>query len=196
MGIALVWFLAVGTGQLILLNYSNAPGLKPQAPSEWPTESQLKRSGNQPTLIMFVHPKCPCSRASAGELELIMAHAQGKVNAKVLFYRPGNLSDSWKETDLLKSVRRIPGVQVIEDLDGTEAKRFHIFTSGSTVLYDSKGHLLFSGGITPWRGHSGDNAGRSAINALLSGSFKTGRSETFVFGCPIFPQQKQGGNLS
>ena len=49
------------------------------------------------------------------------------------------------------------------------AKSFGTFTSGQTLLYDSAGRLLFKGGITAYRGHSGDNEGRSLITALLRG---------------------------
>ena len=195
--IAFLWFLVVGGGELILLNYDNTPGLSVKAPSEWPSESRINRSHAQPTLIMFVHPECPCSRASAGELELLMARLQGKIATKVLFYKPASVPQQRKETNLLNQIRNIPGVELIEDLNGVEARRFNIFTSGATILYDAEGHLRFNGGITPWRSHSGDNIGRSAIVSIVSDpSLKAHQTETFVFGCPIFPQQKQGGNLS
>jgi hypothetical protein len=44
---------------------------------------------------------------------------------------------------------------------------------------------MFSGGITGSRGHSGDNAGRSAIVSLVNGE-STETAETFVFGCSLF----------
>ena len=47
---------------------------------------------------------------------------------------------------------------------------------------DADGRLVFSGGITVARGHSGDNAGRSALAALLTdGTAAT--TKTAVFGC-------------
>jgi hypothetical protein len=52
------------------------------------------------------------------------------------------------------------------------------------LLYDTAGRLLFSGGITAARGHSGDNAGREAIVALLAGA-PTDRTQTPVFGCKL-----------
>src|SRR5712691_5642885 len=58
-------------------------------------------------------------------------------------------------------------------------------TSGQTVLYDSQGRLLFSGGITGSRGHSGDNAGRSSIVSLVNAGVAD-QKETIVFGCPLF----------
>ena len=76
------------------------------------------------------------------------------------------------------------------DGDGQEARLFHAVTSGQTVLYDSQGRLLFSGGITASRGHSGDNAGRSAIVSLVNAEVPD-RTETLVFGCPLFSPKSE-----
>jgi hypothetical protein len=58
------------------------------------------------------------------------------------------------------------------------------------MLYDVNGRLLFSGGITGSRGHAGDNAGRTAILALLHRE-ASGRNDTFVFGCSLFASDNQ-----
>jgi hypothetical protein len=113
-----------------------------------------------------------------------MAQTQGRVTAFVLFLKPAGFSDDWEKTDLWQSAASIPGVNVVADEDGVEAGCFHAVTSGQTVLYDAEGRLLFSGGITGSRGHSGDNAGRSAIVSLLN-TGEAEAAETFVFGCPL-----------
>jgi hypothetical protein len=38
--------------------------------------------------MMFAHPQCECSRASLGELAIIMAQGRGQVNASVFFLSP------------------------------------------------------------------------------------------------------------
>jgi hypothetical protein len=134
---------------------------------------------------MLVHPHCPCSRASIGELALIMAQSQGRLAAYILFLKPEGFADHWEKTDLWQSAAAIPGVKPIADQDGVEARRFHATTSGQTVLYDAEGRLLFSGGITIARGHAGDNAGRSAIVSLVNTRIAE-QAETPVFGCPLF----------
>jgi hypothetical protein len=97
-------------------------------------------------------------------------------------------------TDLWDSAGQIPGVAAVADEDGAEAHRFSAATSGQVVLYDSSGRLLFSGGITASRGHSGDNVGRRAIVSLLADGSGV-RTETPVFGCPIFEDSEcQKGN--
>src|SRR5712671_7486906 len=162
------WLVAVTGGSVALFNYANTPGHNGAAPSQWVADSAIQHDTIVPTLVMFAHPRCPCTRASIGELNSLMAHCQGKVSAHVVFYRP-KAGEQWPESDLWRSAAAIPGVSVRWDDDGAEARRFHAKTSGCTVMYDPNGRLLFSGGITDARGHAGDNAGRDAVAALLLG---------------------------
>ncbi len=114
-----------------------------------------------------------------------MTHAQGLVNANVLFVKPQGFSEDWEKTDLWRGAASIPGVKVMTDESGVEARRFDSETSGQVMLYDADGQLRFSGGITAARGHSGDNAGRSAIVSLLTSNYSEIK-QTPVFGCPLF----------
>ncbi len=180
----------VSIGLWVIWGYENAPGVVAKPPLHWPADSQIQPSQGRATLVMLAHPHCPCTRASIGELASLMAHTQGRVTAYVLFLKPAGVSDNWEKTDLWQSAARIPGVKPLMDDDGAEARRFHAATSGQTVLYDAEGRLLFSGGITGSRGHSGDNAGRSAIVSLL-GDGAAERAETFVFGCPLFDNNSE-----
>ena len=179
------WALVTGTGLGVLWRYENAPGPAVMPPSNWPSESRIQRASDRATLIMLSHPHCPCTRASIEELNRLMAQTQGRVTAYVLFLKPAGSSTDWEQTDLWRSAARIPGVNVFADDNGIEARRFHAATSGQTALYDLDGHLLFSGGITSARGHSGDNAGRSAIVSLLN-TGEADKTETPVFGCPLY----------
>lgn len=178
------WMFMIALGLSLLWGYENAPGPGAAAPQEWPVDSGLNRAADRATLIMLAHPRCPCSRASIGELSRLMAQAQGRVSAYVVFVKPEGASEDWDKTDLWHSAAIIPGVNAVVD-DGNEARRFHALTSGQTVVYDADGHLIFSGGITGSRGHSGDNAGRSSIVSLLN-SGRMEQAETPVFGCSLF----------
>jgi hypothetical protein len=185
-----LWLLIVGGGLSVLWGYENAPGIAAEPPHTWPADSQIQRAPDGYTLVMLVHPHCPCTRATIGELAQLMAHSQGRLTAYVLFLKPSGFSDDWEKTDLWQNAVSIPGVHAIADGDGVEARRFRAATSGQTILYDTKGRLLFSGGITESRGHSGDNAGRSAIIALVNES-AVDRTETSVFGCPLFDEKSE-----
>lgn len=177
------WLAAVALGIRGLLNYESAPGGVAEAPKIWPA-SQIELATDRPTLVMLAHPHCPCTRASVGELAEIMARVEGKAMAYVLFSKPASSGSDWDDTGLRRNAAAIPGVTVVADNGGAEARRFGAETSGHTLLFAPDGRLLFSGGITQSRGHAGDNAGESAIVSLIhKGSAE--RAETFVFGCSL-----------
>ena len=79
-------------------------------------------------------------------------HFQNNVSAAILFYSPDSVEHNWEKTDLWSTAISLPGVRVIRDINGAEAKLFRVYTSGYTVLYDAAGHLLFHGGITHFAG--------------------------------------------
>jgi hypothetical protein len=178
------WLVVVGVGTGALLVYEHTPGREAGVPIHWPSESKIPRDPGQPTLIMFAHPHCPCTRASIGELMVLMTHCQKRVRASVLFFQPKGSGEDWPRTDLWRSAEAIPGVTVRADEGGAEAKCFEATTSGHIVLYDVDGKLLFSGGITSSRGHYGDNVGRSAVTQLLHHEMAD-VPETPVFGCSL-----------
>ena len=192
---AIAWIVALALGLRTLLSYESAPGRVGAVPSTWPAESKIHPESSGQTLVMLAHPRCPCTRASVGELAQIMARVQGKVRAYVLFLKPDNTGSEWEETDLRRSAAAIPGVTVLSDVDGTEAALFGAETSGHTLLFNSNGQLLFSGGITESRGHAGGNAGESAIVSLVN-NHAADRAKTFVFGCSLFARKpKEGKSL-
>jgi hypothetical protein len=180
----ILWIPAVGVGVGVLLRYSNTPGRSAAPPSDWPHSASLRRVPGQSTLLVFAHPQCPCSRATIGELALIVAHSRVKFNPYVLVYAPRAMDKSWVRSELWNDAAAIPGVHVISDQDGWEMRRFGASTSGQTLLYDSAGHLLFSGGITAARGHFGDNTGVDAVESMLEHRPAT-RHTTPVFGCSL-----------
>ena len=115
-----LWLILVGIGLAVLWNYENTPGVAAKPSALWPTESQIQRAPDKATLIMLAHPHCPCTRASIGELALLMAHSQGRLTAYVLFLKPAGFSEEWEKTDLWQSAASIPGVNVVIDDDGAE----------------------------------------------------------------------------
>ena len=139
---------------------------------------------------MFVHPHCPCSRASIAQLASILTRFPGKVRAHVVVYKPSGVDDRWMTMDIGSDAAILPGVTVMPDLDGNEANRFHAVTSGQTMLYDGRGRLLFSGGVTAARGHIGDSSGLSAISSLLT-SKTAGLTTSSVFGCSLLSSMQK-----
>jgi len=180
-----VWLGTTMAGMAILWKTENVPGIQMAVPAQWPAASGIAPAPGIPTLVMFAHPRCPCTRASVGELERLIAQCNGRVRAHVIFYKPHGASDQWAQADLWRSAAAIPGMDVRCDEEGAEAARFGATTSGFVVVYDASGQLRFSGGITAERGHSGDNEGRSAIVAILNGQ-PPRLTSTPVFGCSFF----------
>jgi hypothetical protein len=192
--VIVVWFLAIGLGLRFVFAYENSPGTVGGIPETWPAESRVQLAPDLPTLVMMVHPHCPCSRASVSELGLLLAQVKGRVNANIFFVRPLGVPENWEIAELWANVARMPGVNLNVDDDGIEARRFGSSTSGQALLYDTQGKLLFSGGITASRGHSGDNVGRTAIVALLTRG-QAATEETPVFGCQLFGKAKDQEEL-
>lgn len=181
-----LWALTVASGFAILLQHSAQPGQQAVAHTQWPAGSTLKPYKNTSTLLMFVHPHCPCTRASLNELSKLMARCTGKVKATVVFFRPANTDADWARTDNWYSACSIPGVAAVADKDGRERKIFGAFTSGEVLLYNKEGILLFHGGITSGRGHEGDNLGSTSIQSILKkGSACAEPTSTNTFGCPL-----------
>jgi hypothetical protein len=183
-GVAL-WLSAVGAGLWVVWGFDNTPGVAAAPPQQWPIESHIEPAPDRPTLVMLVHPHCSCTRASIAELAELMAQASRPPKAYVLFLKPSGFSDTWEKSPLWHRAAGIPHVTAVRDDNGLEASRFGAATSGQTVLYDVDGRLLFSGGITSARGHTGDNAGRAAILALLHHAAPESTG-ALVFGCPLF----------
>lgn len=166
-----------------LWRHETTPGDQAAAPARWPAGSSIARAAERPTLVMFAHPRCPCTRASLGELRAALASA-GDVAAYVLFAVPAGASGEWVRNDRWASAASIPGVRVLPDPDGREAARFGARTSGHVVLYTAAGELAYRGGVTGARGHAGDNANRDRLVAQLRRA-AAGRAAGDVYGCAL-----------
>ncbi len=182
--VAVAWLLAAGAGLFVLERYAATPGAEAGVPAAWPAASSLRAPAGRPMLLLFLHPECPCSRATLSELERLLAAARREVEVVALLSAPGEA--------LVARVSSIPGVRVARDRLGEEARRFGATTSGHALLYGPRGELLYRGGITRARGHEGDNSGSEAILAHLRG--ERGGARGPVYGCPLRRPGSEGAN--
>lgn len=182
--LGLAWLAAVAYGGRVLFHYETEPGPVGNVPRTWPADSTLLRRSDQPTLVIFAHPRCPCTTATIEELNQIMARVRARLRVYVVFYEPPGAGSDWKNTSLQRKAADIPGIDIVSDAEGVEATRFGAKTSGHTLLYGRDGQLLFSGGITASRGHVGENAGERAILSLVSERV-AGLASTLTFGCSL-----------
>lgn len=185
--LSVLWVITTGSGFGLLWTYGTTPGTPANPSPSWPADSEIRHEPGHSVLVMFVHPRCPCTRASVGELAWIISRVPDRVSAYVVFVKPSGAGPGWERDDLWESVTAIPGVRVLRDDEGREASRFKATTSGQTFLYDEEGHLMFCGGITGARGHAGDNLGRASIIAMLNHEAYTA-SRTPAFGCRLFDE--------
>lgn len=185
LGAAIVlWVTAIALGARELWHYSQTPGKLAATPERWPTAAGGHARG-KPTLVMFLHPECPCSRASVTELSRLMARMPRELAVTAYFLQLEEEVWSAENSSLWKSVSRLPGVQIEPDMDGRIAKVFGAETSGTTLLYDAEGRLRFRGGITSGRGHEGENESEEALISSLR-DMKARPTSTNVFGCSLF----------
>lgn len=188
----IVWASLIGACYYGLIAYSATAGAhKCEADSKiWPASSTLERSKGKFTLVTFIHPYCPCSRASLNELNKIMTRTHSNMDAQIVFLKPSSCKADWEKSDLWKLSTLVPTSTRTSDIDGMLAKAFNATTSGQTFLYDPDGKLVFSGGITSSRGHEGDSPGSIAIEDL-SAARKARTSCSQAFGCPLFENKIQ-----
>jgi len=180
-----LWLIGISIGSLLLLRYSLKPGAQGTASVQWPADLALARVRGRPTLVMFVHPKCACSRASLSELAVLVADCPSGLSTDIVFADPPGLVRQIESNDLWQSAAEIPDSTLICDRDGAIARRLGAHTSGQVFLYDAQGTLRFSGGITAERAHAGSNAGRLAIEAIIRNE-KPIAQATPVFGCSLW----------
>src|SRR4051794_6488145 len=139
------WAVAVAVGLGRLWTYEGTPGAAARPPAAWPdgtTVPRPAREAGRPGLVLLAHPRGPCSRATGAELARLVADCRGRLTATVLVIRPAGVPDGWEQTDLWAAAAAIPGVTVVADPGGVEARRFGAATSGQALLYAADGRLL------------------------------------------------------
>jgi hypothetical protein len=176
--LATIWLTIVLVGFAVWEIYDRTPGDNPSLVTNQPA------ARGHLELVMFVHPHCPCARASLSELKMILTIAKPELKVRVLFVRPVGADPGWVQGSLWDEALELPGVEVACDEDGAEAKQAQAIISGHVVLRDATGAVLFHGGITPGRNRVGSNPGRQSVMAWLRGE-RGATSTAPVFGCPL-----------
>jgi hypothetical protein len=188
--ILVVWVLVLALGIWKLEKYSNTPNLPGREIASLPTAAGIALDPAKPSVLLFAHPLCSCSRASLTELARLALNFKNRFKPIVVFYVPKNQPAEWTGSDLVEQAREIPDALVNFDPEGKMAKEIGARTSGQTYVFSPDGKLQFMGGITGARGHEGENRGSRAIAALLEGG-KTNDIRYRVFGCSLFKQSAE-----
>jgi hypothetical protein len=184
------WAAVVAIGELALARHDLTPGIEAPSGSGSYVLNSIKLKAGKKTLVMFVHPKCPCSIASLTELRQLMTQYGSQLNTTVLMFHSADPLDDWTRSATWIGAQQIPGVNVRADFDGKLAKQCGAQTSGQVFLYDENGTLRFEGGITGSRGHVGDNNSLDALVSVVTNKLPTqsAPARTPVFGCAIYSE--------
>jgi hypothetical protein len=181
-----IWLLVTGLGLWTLTARSFVPGTSGDPKLAWPATSELRRNVGGFTLVVALHPECPCSQATLEELDSIVAQCPDRLSVGVICMPYSNVAEPVERSRIWLRAQRISGVTIVKDLRGAEVRRFAAETSGETRLYGPEGELLFHGGITASRGHVGDNPGRAAILDFVNhGAHTRVPVTTPAFGCAL-----------
>jgi hypothetical protein len=181
-----VWGVILAAGFRALIEFETTAGAPGEIRATWPADAPVAFDTGKSNLVMFAHPKCPCSEASLAELVKVLTRTKGALQASILFYMPTEAADEWQQAELWREAEEVPGLRVVADPGGVWAERFGAETSGHVVLFDRGGRAVFRGGITGARGHEGDNAGEASVVALALAQAASAPA-TAIFGCPIRP---------
>ncbi len=176
-----LWVLTIAAGLVALQRHAAIASESAPAAARWPAGSGVARDPSRQTLVVFVHPGCPCTRATLRQLERVTAHHPGAAAVRVLFRDDGDdvtAAAAWGLS------ARVPGAVRVRDPGGAEARRFGARTSGEVMLFDAGGVLRFQGGVTPGRGHEGDNEGAAALDRAMRGA-PASSLRARVFGCDL-----------
>ena len=172
LGAALVaWIAAAVAGWygISAYGFKGDPQATTDIVSQWPAESSIAQMTGRPTLMLFLHPKCPCSRATVAELERlpVLVPVDALPNVCVVAAAPRSSGDRWWSNQFLERVERLPNARLVRDAGGVETALFGARISGTVLLFDANGNRLYAGGVTMSRGHAGDNVGLQAVTDLL-----------------------------
>jgi hypothetical protein len=168
-----VWLAGAVAGFAMWSTYDATPGEEPAEPE--PTDG--------PRLVVFLHPHCPCSRATLREFATVLPEVPAGVPVEVILVQPPGAEPGWEAGPIRDLAAELPDVVVTIDRDGTEAAIAGVTTSGHVVYTNAAGEVKFSGGITRSRGGLGDSSGKRALIAALHGEAATATSPTF--GCSL-----------
>lgn len=170
----LIWICALLAGWHAMTTYAflDDGANDERAVTAWPDQSVLPRDKATLTLVLFLHPKCPCTSATLTELENIQARiARARAAAPhlvVVPVTPSQPSDDWRDAPVVRRAAKLPMAEVVVDRGGREARRFGVATSGTILAFAADGRRVFAGAITDGRGHEGTNPGSEALAALLT----------------------------
>jgi len=182
-----VWGIGVICTFAVLFAYHKSDGISQQVLESWPHASKLSSPGEVGRLLVFIHPECPCSRATLRNLDAL-EYVDGLQTTLVCLtpdsdktISKGALTGCRSE---IEQLARLPNVEVFQDIAGVETERFGVASSGECLYFDQNGNQLCHGGITISRGHEGKNLGLEMLLAAIGNQTEADNPYP-VYGCSL-----------
>ncbi len=183
----LIWLSGTASGFFLLGAYHVRPGQPGKPLVRWPEGCPVRLDPDRPTLLIFLHPRCPCSRASVAELASIAASYRGRFAAHAILYRPEGPSEDWDQAEAAATDEAsIPGLRRWTDRSGRWAT-----DSGSRrlgrVLADPRPWMerLLREAASPLRAAIGGGISASKPWSNASSERDVEPRVKLIFGCPI-----------
>lgn len=181
---AILWGVAVVVASLGMWLHAASPGKAAGAPERWPEGSVLVHDPELLTLLVFAHPACACTKATMEELARLLDARADRVRVQVFFESYEGVNQAPSESRAWAAASALPHASVDVDVDGAEAARFGVLTSGRVLAYDPSGALRFAGGVTRGRGERGDNNGAVRLARLIDEKAALD-VQSPVYGCSL-----------
>lgn len=181
---ATAWVASIAIIFHMWMTYEHDPGRVGDPRLTWPEASRLIPDDKNGTLLVFLHPCCPCSRKGMAKLETLLAGQSNPPTAYFLFAPlPGECEPEF-DSKIRRIAKSLSSAGTQTDEGGVEARRFGAETSGFIVFYDAEGRLRFRGGITSERGSEQSNSFERLLSEAIQGT-RIPLINTPVFGCPL-----------
>ena len=182
-------FILIGiivSGSVKILDYSNRPGESGDVPERILKLNELENalSPSAPTLLLFLHPHCPCTKATIKNLDSVLNTSPDTVNFYAVAFCPLDETEQWVQSPIMNTLIEDLDAKVIIDHGSEISSAFGIKCSGHILLYSDRGELQFDGGITSSRGHEGYCLPQNDLQKILSNDAEQ-PVHWPVFGCPL-----------
>ena len=171
------WGVLIAAGFVVLEVYAAAPGARGRSLPDWPQDCMIPIDGRHPTLLIFLHPLCPCSSASVDELTEIVGRCGDRVKLHAVLLHTISLEKEGASV-VERSLVDVPGMTIWPDEKGALARGFGVLTSVALLPHTiPQAILTFSGGITASRiTIENENFGKIGALAAIPEAIKRSRN--------------------
>ena len=195
LAVMLMWLTVSVAGLVAFTVYDTRSGRTPSAPAIWPVE-QLGEHPGVPVAVAFIHPQCPCTRATLHELSELSRERTWHLHLVVRMPTEKRNDSDWQLSR--DWIRKLQPDQITSDSGGILTQSLGAYTSGTIYGYDNQGYLGFAGGLTLSRGHRGWTSSHDALLAVVAPNQSrdvNSLQQTPIFGCELSQQHSEIPNV-